>query len=298
MPGVLAFRLEQGQRFFKLIRRQGDDHADATVEGAVHLVAGDVAGLLQPAEHRRPLPALLVDHRLGVGGQYARNVLPETAAGDVGEGVDLALLDELEHGFHVDAGRLQQGVGQGGITQRLLHVGLGDFQDLANEGEAVGVGAAGGQGDQGIPFADLAAVDDLALLHHTDAETGDVVIFPFIHARHLGGFAAYQGTAGLLAASTDAGDHGRSGVDVQFASGIVVEEEEGLGALHDQVIDAHGHQIDAHGVVLLQVDGKAQLGAHPVGAGDQHRLLVARRDLTQGPKAAKTTKDFRTTSAL
>ena len=68
--------------------------------------------------------------------------------------------------------------------------------------------------------------------------------------------------------------------------------------MYDEVIDAHGHQIDADGVVLLQVDGEAQLGAHPVGAGDQHRLLVARRNLTQGPKAAKTTKDFRTTSAL
>ena len=76
-----------------------------------------------------------------------------------------------------------------------MHIGLGDFQDLAHQGEAVGVGAAGGQGDQGIPFADLAAVDDFALLHHTDTETCDVVVFPFIHARHLGGLAAHQGTA-------------------------------------------------------------------------------------------------------
>ncbi|MNE13621.1 hypothetical protein D3C80_1064630 [compost metagenome] len=261
-------------------------------------MTGDVAGLLQPAEHRRPLPALLVDHRLGIGGQHAGDVLPEAATRDVGQGVDLALLDELEHRLHIDAGRLQQGVGQGGLTQRLMHIGLGDFQDLAHQGEAVGVGAARSQGDQGIPFADLAAVDDFALLHHTDAETGDVVVFPFIHAWHLGGLAAHQGATGLLAACTYAGDHGGGGVHIQLAGGIVVEEEQGLGALHDEVIDAHGHQIDAHGIVLLQIDGQTQLGAHTVGTGDQYRLLVASRDLTQGPKAAKTTKDFRTTSAL
>ncbi len=298
VPGVLAFGLEQGQRFFKLICRQGDDHADAAVEGAIHLVTGNVAGLLQPAEHRRPLPALLVDHRLGVGRQDARDVFPEAATGDVGQSVDLALLDELEHRFHIDTGRLQQGIGQGGVTQRLMHVRLGDFQDLADQGETVGVGAAGGQGDQGIPFADLATVDDLALLDHADAETGDVVVIPLIHARHLGGFAAHQGTAGLLATFTDAGDHGGGGVHIQLAGGVVVEEEQGLGTLHDEIVDAHGHQIDAHGVVFFQIDGQAQLGAHPISAGDQHRLLVARRDLTQGPKAAKTTKDFRTTSAF
>ena len=76
-----------------------------------------------------------------------------------------------------------------------MHVGFGDFQNFTDQGEAVGVRAAGGQRDQGIPFTDLTAVDDFALLHHTDAETGDVVVFPFIHTRHLGGLAAHQGTA-------------------------------------------------------------------------------------------------------
>ena len=64
-----------------------------------------------------------------------------------------------------------------------------------------------------------------AFFHHADAETGDVVIFPFIHARHFGSFTADQGTAGLFAAGADAGDHGSGSVHVQFAGGIVVEEE-------------------------------------------------------------------------
>ena len=38
--------LGPGQRLLQLIGRQGDDHADAAVEGAIHLKAGDVASLL------------------------------------------------------------------------------------------------------------------------------------------------------------------------------------------------------------------------------------------------------------
>ena len=41
----------------------------------------------------------------------------------------------------------------------------------------------------------------------------------------------------------------------------------------DDVVDAHGHAVDADGVVLVHQLGQAELGAHAVGAGDQHRLL-------------------------
>src|SRR5690606_33832953 len=99
-------------------------------------------------------------------------------------------------------------------------------------------------------------------------------------------------------ADTDTGDNSRGRVHVQLAGGIVVEEEQGFCTLYDQVVDAHGHQVDTDGIVLFQIDGETQLGAHTIGTGDQYRFLVARRDLTQGPKAAKTTKDFRTTSAF
>ena len=34
------------------------------------------------------------------------------------------------------------------------------------------------------------------------------------------------------------------------------------------------------------VNGEAQLGAHPVGTGDQHRAPVTSRDFHQGAKAA------------
>ena len=75
-------------------------------------------------------------------------------------------------------------------------------------------------------------------------------------------------------------------VDVQLAGGEVVEEEQRLGALHHHVVDAHGDQVDADGVVPAAVDRQPELGAHAVGAGDQHRLPVALGQLDQGAEAA------------
>ena len=58
----------------------------------------------------------------------------------------------------------------------------------------------------------------------------------------------------------------------QPAGGVVVEEEQGLGALHHQVVDAHRDEVDADRVVPADLDGELQLGADAVGGGDQDRV--------------------------
>jgi peptidoglycan/xylan/chitin deacetylase (PgdA/CDA1 family) len=72
----------------------------------------------------------------------------------------------------------------------------------------------------------------------------------------------------------------------RLAAGEVVEEEQRLGALHQDVVHAHRHQVLAHRVVAVQLEGQLQLGADAVGAGDQHRLPVFLRDLEEGAEAA------------
>jgi hypothetical protein len=76
------------------------------------------------------------------------------------------------------------------------------------------------------------------------------------------------------------------GVDVELAGGEIVEEEHRLGALHQDVVDAHRDQVDADGVVAVELEGQLELGADAVGAGHQHRLLVFLRDLEQRAEAA------------
>ena len=93
----------------------------------------------------------------------------------------------------------------------------------------------------------------------------------------LGGLAAHQGALGLAAALGDAGDDLRDAHRVIFAAGDVVQEEEGGSAAADDVVDAHGHAVDADGVMLVHQQSQAQLGAHAVGAGDQDGLFHTRQ---------------------
>ena len=59
---------------------------------------------------------------------------------------------------------------------------------------------------------------------------------------------------------------------LELAAGEIVEEEQRLGALHDEVVDAHRDEIDADRVVASGLDGELDLGADAVGGGDQHRV--------------------------
>ena len=63
-----------------------------------------------------------------------------------------------------------------------------------------------------------------------------------------------------------AGAHLLCNINVQGAGGIVVQEEERLGPAGDDVIHAHGNQVDADGVVLVQVKCQLELGADPICA--------------------------------
>ena len=45
----------------------------------------------------------------------------------------------------------------------------------------------------------------------------------------------------MLAACSDALHHLSSDCDFELAAAVVVEEIQRLGALHDQIIDGHGH---------------------------------------------------------
>ena len=138
------------------------------------------------------------------------------------------------------------------------------------------------------PSVDVGAGQRLVALDRADREAGEVVVALGIHARHLGGLAADQGAAGLFAAVGDAGDDGARGRHVELAGGEVVEEEQRLGALHHQVVDAHRDQVDADAVMLAGLDRDLQLGADAVGGGDQKGVAVAGGlEVEEGAEAAQ-----------
>src|SRR5690606_14653471 len=86
--------------------------------------------------------------------------------------------------------------------------------------------------------------------------------------------------------------------DIQSAGGVVVQEEQGFRTAHNQVIDAHGHQVDADGVVFLHGHGQLQLGADAVGGRYQHRAAIAGGNLAKRAESAEAGQHFGTTGAL
>ncbi len=146
--------------------------------------------------------------------------------------------------------------------------------------------AGGGEADDRVALGDIAPRQDRAALDRADGEAGEIVIVALIEARHFGGLAADQRAAGLAAADGDAGDHGGADFRLELAGGEVVEKEQRLGALHHQVVDAHGDEVDADGVVTAGFDGDLDLGADAVIGGDQHRVLEAQRLEVEQPAEA------------
>ncbi len=122
------------------------------------------------------------------------------------------------------------------------------------------------------PGGDVGARQDLAALDGADRKSPRGRSLPGVHARHLGRLAADQRATGLPAAFGDALDDIRSGIDVEFSASEIIEEEQRLGALHHEVVDAHGDEIDADRAVLAGVDGDLELGADAVVGGDQNRV--------------------------
>ena len=85
-------------------------------------------------------------------------------------------------------------------------------------------------------------------LDDADREADQVELARLHGAGVLGHLAADQRAAGLAAALGHALDELLDVVGVELADRDVVEEEQRLGALADEVVDAHGDQVDADGV--------------------------------------------------
>ena len=150
-----------------------------------------------------------------------------------------------------------------------------DVEHLAHQGEAVGVQATGGQGQDYVPGLHPAAVNHLRLVHDTHGKARQVVVVRVHYAGVLGSLTADEGAAGLDAALRHAGYNGRHLFRVVFADGDVVQEEQGLGPAADNIVDAHGHAVDADGVMAIHQLGHPDLGAHAVGARHQDGLFHA-----------------------
>ena len=187
----------------------------------------------------------------------------------------------------VDAGGADEREEVGGIhargsekllTQRvpeLLDVPVqrpaGRRNDPADQGVAVGVQARGREREDDIAGLDALRAENTGVFDNPRRGARHVVFVGVQQPRVLGGLAAHESDASLLAGAGDAADDGRDPFGDDLAGGDVVSHEEGLGATDDDVIDDHADQVEADGVVPIEGLGDGDLGADPVGRRGEDR---------------------------
>ena len=109
-------------------------------------------------------------------GQYPGQVFQNAAPGDVRHGFDADGLLQCKQRLVIDRGGGQQCFAQTHLATALLWVSACVLKHLANEGVAVGMWAAGRQGDQRVTGLDRAPVNDVGAFYNADAETRQIVI--------------------------------------------------------------------------------------------------------------------------
>ncbi len=158
--------------------------------------------------------------------------------------------------------------------------------------------AAGSEAQDRVALLDGGAVDQLAPLRQTDAETGHIEFPRRVEPGHLGHLPADERAPRLAAAFGHAGHDTRHLGGQQPADGDVVEEEDGTGPDREDVVYRHRHQVDADGVETAGLLREQQLGADAVGGRHQHGLLQAAGKLEHPGEAPDGTKHSGDVGAL
>ena len=150
--------------------------------------------------------------------------------------------------------------------------------------------AGRGEADNDVACLDIRPRQEVLAPDGAHRKAGKIVIATMIDAGHFRRLATDQRASGLAAGRRDAFHDGRADHGVELAAGKIVEKEQGLGALHDEIIDRHGNEIDADRVVAGGFDRDLDLGAYPVVRRNQDRIREARGfEVEQPAKSA----DFR-----
>ena len=110
----------------------------------------------------------------------------------------------------------------------------------------------------------------------------------------LGHLAADERAARLLATLGYARNDLGHRFGLEFAHGNVVEEEQRLGTGCQDIVRAHGDQIDAHRIVLARQLGHLELRAHAVGPRYEDGVghVLRRCDGEQAPESADIADDL------
>ena len=148
-------------------------------------------------------------------------------------------------------------------------------QDVSSQCVPIGAEARRGQADQRVSYLDALGAELGAALEDPHRESGNVEFVDPHHATVLCGLAAEQRAPRLAAPVRDAGHDLFDARGLHRSDSDIVEHEQRLGSDADEVVDAHGDEVDPDRVVAAGLAGHLELGADAVGRRDKHRIGVA-----------------------
>lgn len=108
LPGRLARGSKAGDDVVHIAPRTGQHEPHTHVEGPKHLRLVQLARTPQPLEYWRHDPARAIDSEVATLGEHARNVLGDSASGNVRHPLDPAPVDERQNRGEVGAMRAKQ----------------------------------------------------------------------------------------------------------------------------------------------------------------------------------------------
>ena len=133
--------------------------------------------------------------------------------------------------------------------------------------------ARGRQADNDVARRQPLARQQRPAFGGADREAREVEIPPRVEPRHFRRLAADQRAAGLDAARRNAPDDGRALARIELAGREIVEEKQRLRALNDDIVDAHGDEVDPDRLEYPALDSDLDLGADAVIGRNQDRVL-------------------------
>ena len=149
-----------------------------------------------------------------------------------------------------------------------------------------------GQAEHHVAGLDGRAVHDAVPLDDADGEAREVVLARRVEIGQFRRLPADERATRAPAAVGHAAHDRLDARGVELADADVVQEIQRLRAVDEQVVDAHGNEVDADRVVPVGEERDLQLGAHTVGGRHQHRLVVAARNAHERREGADAAEDL------
>ena len=161
---LVSMRCENVNSFLGLSLIHGKHHSDTHVIDIEHLTMLDIAMLLQETENRKNLPSSLLHMNTLTLLKDTRDVLIESAAGDVGNTMNVTVPDDIQNLFHINSGRGQCYLSERFVSQfriNLVKIESCIRENLADKTETIGMNT--GRSDSHEDITHLTFVPSMSL---------------------------------------------------------------------------------------------------------------------------------------